>query len=348
MGEAGIYTLVDAHQDVFARSICGEGVPDFYAQDLMMNHKTKATTCLGKADKFLQPLYDIASVCKDMESYGYKKDENGDYIISDCQKVNFGEYYTSTQSMFVFDALFKNIDDTQDKFVAFWDFTSKALTHNPYVVGFDPLNEPYVGNWIRDPRLLYPGRFDRTRLAPMYERTFEKYQKNDEDSIMWFEPATFPDVISNFGGIITAAGFKVPPGGQIGSENHVMNDHTYCCQLNSKVCASGEPDPAYKEECREWHKKRIGQRNIDAQNLNIPLHISEFGACLTEGPCTQEIRQVTEVSDENLAGWAYWEFKKYEDLTTSASTGFEGFYNADGSLHTWKVKALARTYFMAS
>ena len=31
MGEAGIYTLVDAHQDVFARSICGEGVPDFYA-----------------------------------------------------------------------------------------------------------------------------------------------------------------------------------------------------------------------------------------------------------------------------------------------------------------------------
>jgi len=31
MGEAGIYTLVDAHQDVFARYLCGEGVPDFYA-----------------------------------------------------------------------------------------------------------------------------------------------------------------------------------------------------------------------------------------------------------------------------------------------------------------------------
>jgi endoglycosylceramidase len=32
LGEQGIYTLVDAHQDVFARSICGEGVPDFYAK----------------------------------------------------------------------------------------------------------------------------------------------------------------------------------------------------------------------------------------------------------------------------------------------------------------------------
>ena len=31
MGEAGIYTLVDAHQDVFARTMCGEGIPDFYA-----------------------------------------------------------------------------------------------------------------------------------------------------------------------------------------------------------------------------------------------------------------------------------------------------------------------------
>lgn len=32
LGKAGIYTLVDAHQDVFARSVCGEGVPDFYAK----------------------------------------------------------------------------------------------------------------------------------------------------------------------------------------------------------------------------------------------------------------------------------------------------------------------------
>ena len=36
-GEAGIYTLVDAHQDVFARSICGEGVPDFYAKKAIGN-----------------------------------------------------------------------------------------------------------------------------------------------------------------------------------------------------------------------------------------------------------------------------------------------------------------------
>lgn len=33
-------------------------------------------------------------------------------------------------------------------------------------------------------------------------------------------------------------------------------------------------------------------------------------------------------------------------MTTSAGDGAEGFYNKDGTLATWKVKALARTYLM--
>ena len=28
--EYGIYTIVDNHQDLFSRSLCGEGVPHFY------------------------------------------------------------------------------------------------------------------------------------------------------------------------------------------------------------------------------------------------------------------------------------------------------------------------------
>lgn len=78
------------------------------------------------------------------------------------------------------------------------------------------------------------------------------------------------------------------------------------------------------------------------------MFISEFGACLTEDNCTQEINQVTNAADYYSVGWAYWEFKTYKDLTTSAGTGEEGFYNHDGSLQAWKAKALARTYLMAT
>ena len=31
LGAKGIYTMIDAHQDVAARSLCGEGFPNFYA-----------------------------------------------------------------------------------------------------------------------------------------------------------------------------------------------------------------------------------------------------------------------------------------------------------------------------
>ena len=55
------------------------------------------------------------------------------------------------------------------------------------------------------------------------------------------------------------------------------------------VCASGEPDPAKADDCLAWHYERISTRDKDAKRLGVPLMISEFGACLTEGPCKQEI-----------------------------------------------------------
>jgi hypothetical protein len=48
--------------------------------------------------------------------------------------------------------------------------------------------------------------------------------------------------------------------------------------------------------------------------------------------CAVEVSQVGDVSDEHLNGWAYWEFKPFMDLTTSAGNKSEGFYNKDGSL----------------
>jgi len=78
--------------------------------------------------------------------------------------------------------------------------------------------------------------------------------------------------------------------------------------------------------------------------LNIPLIISEFGACLGGPTCAAEVQSVAEVCDEYLASWAYWQFKKFGDLTTTAGTGSEGFYNDDGSMQDDKVKTLTRTY----
>jgi hypothetical protein len=46
---------------------------------------------------------------------------------------------------------------------------------------------------------------------------------------MFFEPSQFPDTIGILGGFVFNLGFTAPPGGEIGSSKHVLNDHTYCC-----------------------------------------------------------------------------------------------------------------------
>lgn len=163
---------------------------------------------------------------------------------------------------------------------------------------------------------------------------------------MMFEPGQFPDELPiGRTGLVNSVGFPKPPGGEIGSTNHVLNDHHYCCQLKPEICAAtGEPQKGTEEICFEWAKKRIGQRAIDAKRLGIPFILSEFGACMDSDDCAREITQVADVSDMNLNSWAYWQFKTYKDLTTSAGDRSEGFYNMDGSLETEKVKALVRPY----
>lgn len=114
------------------------------------------------------------------------------------------------------------------------------------------------------------------------------------------------------------------------------------------MCLTGEPLVEYAKDCYKWHENRIGQRADDAKRLGVPLHVTEFGACLTEGPCVQEITQVAQICDHYLIGWAYWQYKFYDDLTTSAGTGSEGLWDFEGNLMEWKVKALARTYLQAT
>lgn len=106
--------------------------------------------------------------------------------------------------------------------------------------------------------------------------------------------------------MVRAVGFNKPPGGDVGSKNHALNAHTYCCQLNTEVCATGEPAEGSDDICLAFHKERVGQRVADAKRLGVPLFMSEFGACLDSEVCAREITQVGDVCEEGLLGWSYW------------------------------------------
>lgn len=128
-------------------------------------------------------------VCADMRDFDYRLDANGDPLIEDCLQKGFWEYMGTKQGIDGYSAVYTNKYNLNEKYVAFWDFVANHLASNPYVVGFDPLNEPYTANSIKDPTLNIPGVMDRKHLAPTFAKVHDTWQKYDTDSIMWFESA---------------------------------------------------------------------------------------------------------------------------------------------------------------
>lgn len=188
--------------------------------------------------------------------------------------------------MSLFERLYSNqTGGLQDKFISYWKTLANKLSKNPFVLGFDPLNEPFPSNIYTNPDLFYmPGEFDKATLQPLYKRVFEEAYL-PVGGRMWFEPAQFPDFYGIEGGIVFNLGFTEAPGGKENAAMQVLNDHTYCCEVSAEMCASGEPPLDQKEVCRDFHLKRVNTRKDDANRYGTPLFISEFGACLGTPSC---------------------------------------------------------------
>ena len=105
LGDAGIYTLIDMHQDIAARPACGEGMPAFYAKEVL----AEGMYCLGKdIDWLLGPVFKAVGFCKSIRDYGYEYTEDDLPKISECQKAFFADYYTSPEALTIFRALYFN------------------------------------------------------------------------------------------------------------------------------------------------------------------------------------------------------------------------------------------------
>ena len=70
--------------------MCGEGVPDFYAKQILADNKY----CISKiTDKFLGPAMKKFGICEDISTYNLRTDENGDPLIEDCERNTYSNYY---------------------------------------------------------------------------------------------------------------------------------------------------------------------------------------------------------------------------------------------------------------
>ena len=68
--------------------------------------------------------------CTPMASYDFATDENGLPYISECQKHEFMNYYTSPEVASSFASFYDNENGVFDLFLEFWDLVSKRFANN--------------------------------------------------------------------------------------------------------------------------------------------------------------------------------------------------------------------------
>ena len=244
----------------------------------------------------------------------------------------------------------------------YWRVLATYFRSKQNVVGYDLINEAVQANSFKQPiDSLWPGKLESRFLQPLYQLLARiiRDEAQDEFTSIYFMP-TF-DMLPIGGGVSLPTGFKESPD-QYRKESSaaldlsVFNEHTYCCAADLTACVEKtqyEPKLAKADECLRFHVDRIERRNKEAKALRLALVITEFRSCTNSKDYAKEIQSVTDVCNQNLIGWSYWQYKNFDHFTSivpaDGGSGGQGYYETEGPSKTnptyqiHKVKALART-----
>jgi endoglycosylceramidase len=307
LGDQGIYTIIDCHQDLLSRYYCGEGFPDYY-----INTVTK-----GK--DFPKPLFWIKM----------KFEEDTDYPeLDSCHQKAFSTYHFTDQVGKAFEDLYTEGTPLNNGFKAFWEAVSSRFHSSPNVLAYDLLNEPWAGDIFSHPFHLLPGHASEV-LEPFYTGLHKAIRNHDENHIILYEPATNSLLGSNL---------NSGPGGPAYNHLQGFSYHIYCPLVNK----SGSPYSHYL--CQIWDMIQMLFRKKDLINLNTAGLITEYGALDESEDSLKELERVNQLAEMFNQGVVYWTYKDYHDITTMNRDGSENLYYADGRLQQNKVQVLSRTY----
>ncbi|GGL27306.1 glycoside hydrolase family 5 protein [Planomonospora parontospora] len=183
----------------------------------------------------------------------------------------------------------------QDRVVHMWEAIADRYRDQPYVAGYNPVNEP------GDPS----GKV----VGPFYDRLVKALRAVDPGHVLFLDGNTYSTDFSVFREVY---------------ENTVFVCHDYALA----GFAHGGPYPGYTRG--EWvdrdHLVRTFERRTAFQReTGTPIWVGEFGPVYTGDPeiDAQRYRILTdqlEIFDEHQAGWALWTYK---------DVGLQGLVSAD-------------------
>ena len=240
-------------------------------------------------------------------------------------------YWTAEVST-VFDNFWADDHDLLEGWVDAWRVAARKWRDQPHLMGYDLLNEPWMGReW---PACLADGCPEsyRTELQPAMDRARRAIRGIDDRNIVWWEPQQFA------GGQELDTFYEPAPGErQLG-----FSWHSYCPDVffESQGVPGGDV-----ENCVEFSRNRNRHALDQARRMRAVPMMSEWGA-------TDNLRAIeidAAVADEHLMGWTHWSYKFWNDPTTA--DGDQGLFRDDADLSSvkrQKLRRLVRTYPQAT
>ncbi len=237
------------------------------------------------------------------------------------------------------------VGDLQGQYDQVWGAVAKYFRNDPWVVGYDPFNEPFSTSILVRGDEHFDGQLEcfYTGTAspgvalhgapPIHcpkddpaSGVIPTILANDPNHLIFDEP----DIYASRGFPTFIGPMDLP--------NLVFNFHIYCGARSPVTGNPTELSRCAAQEARSFSRRAEDRPEMAsaAQRRGPAWFVSEFGA--TANPTF--VAQFTSEADQQQVGWAYWSWKFYADPTGSRD---EALVMSNGRLRQ-TARVLSQTY----
>lgn len=212
-------------------------------------------------------------------------------------------------------------------FADFWRIVAAHFRGNPAVLGAELWNEPFPGDVYGNASYRNNRIADRVNLQPFYETIEESIHSasGDPGLLIAYEPSwPVGDQDLHPKSILPAgSGFSKLPG-----KSPLYAFHYYTAPCDPNISAY------------------LDARLADARRLNAMPIATEFNLGASNAEEGKRMMQTFEEFENRLISYTGWQYKSYSgSLPNGTCTGCgNSFFNEDGSLSTYMVRAIARPF----
>jgi endoglycosylceramidase len=219
-----------------------------------------------------------------------------------------------------FTSFWTNRDGIRTAYVGAYAGLAKLLAHEDAVIGYDAMNEPACEVTVAPCGVPPQPAAASQYLEPFYRELVPALRGADRDT-----PTFYEDWLTTE--------FGYPFAARLPYRNLGLSYHVYCGQ------------PIRQDPCPTQETQALASGVRNAADNHAAALVTEFGAT----DKLDLLRRIADRADAVGVGWLYWQYKTYNDPTTSAASegpDAESIVTPGGAVKAAKARELARAYPM--